>query len=147
MMNMNLEQADHFVRHAAKHAEEIRQGNFQKDIAEYSQKLLMARQIFLEISHDMVHVMRSKQFKGYENADFDFDTRLPEDWSDHEFSKFDYNSFNIGIRVKNTIDLGMVEERYILLSLEDAEQQMSVLGKAVQDCSVLLEMLKEQSKK
>ena len=141
MAKMNLERMDHFLRHMKRHAEEVRSGNFNKDIGEYSLNLSMAQALALEVSHDMIHVMRMKEFKGYENADFDFVVKLPENWENHEFRDFDVTSFRIGCRLKATLDLCMVDEKNIRLECSDAERQLEVLANAVQDAEVLLEML------
>ena len=140
-MKMTLEQMDHFLRHIKIHAEEVRNGSFNKDEA-YIYKLREAQYMALEISHDMVHVMREKLYKGYENADFQFVISLPENWEKHEFRTFDYSSFRIGINLKETIDLGMIPERAIPLECKSAEEQMECLAKAVQDAEVLIAMLK-----
>lgn len=137
---MSLERADHFMRHMKGHAEELKNGNFTKDKS-YIDRLKDAQYIFLEISHDMIHVMRFKQFKGYENADFQFETNLPNDWEHHEFRDFDMTSFNDGIRLKETLDLGIVAEDKIILACENAEVQLTLLGEAIQDAEVFIKML------
>ena len=139
---MTTEQADHFMRHIEQHAAALREGRFTKDIS-YIDKLRSAQYVFLELSHDMVHIMRSKEFKGYENADFDFYVALPENWKEHEFGHFDYSSFQTGIRIHQTLDLGMISERKIQLSLEDAEKQMTNFGRVIQDAEVMIAMLNE----
>lgn len=141
MKKMTLEQMDHFLRHMKMHAEEFKNETFTKN-SSYLEKLIDAQKLALEISHDMVHVMRVKQFKGYENADFSFDVSLPADLKRHVFHSFDYSSFRIGCNLKATLDLGMIEDKDILLSVEDAEEQMEALGNAVQDAGVLIELLK-----
>lgn len=141
MKKMTLEQMDHFLRHMKMHAEEFKNETFTKN-SSYLEKLIDAQKLALEISHDMVHVMRVKQFKGYENADFSFDVSLPADLERHVFRSFDYSSFRIGCNLKATLDLGMIEDKDILLSVEDAEEQMEALGNAVQDAGVLIELLK-----
>lgn len=141
MKKMTLEQMDHFLRHMKMHAEEFKNETFTKN-SSYLEKLIDAQKLALEISHDMVHVMRVKQFKGYENADFSFDVSLPADLKRHVFRSFDYSSFRIGCNLKATLDLGMIEDKDILLSVEDAEEQMEALGNAVQDAGVLIELLK-----
>lgn len=65
MKKMTLEQMDHFLRHMKMHAEEFKNETFTKN-SSYLEKLIDAQKLALEISHDMVHVMRVKQFKGYE---------------------------------------------------------------------------------
>lgn len=141
MKKMTLEQMDHFLRHMKMHAEEFKNETFTKN-SSYLEKLIDAQKLALEISHDMVHVMRVKQFKGYENADFSFDVSLPADLKRHVFRSFDYSSFRIGCNLKATLDLGMIEDKDILLSVEDAEEQMEALGNAVQNAGVLIELLK-----
>lgn len=64
---MSLEQMDHFLRHVKMHVEEFQNGDFYKDRS-YLEKLKEAQYLALEVSHDMIHVMRTKQFKGYEDA-------------------------------------------------------------------------------
>ena len=137
---MSLERADHFMRHMECHAEELRNGRFTKDKS-YMDRLKDAQYIFLEISHDMIHVMRFKQFKGYENADFQFETNLPNDWEHHEFRKFDMTSFTDGIRLKESLDLGILMEDNIALACKNAEVQLRLLGEAIQDAEVFIKML------
>lgn len=139
---MTLEQADHLMRHMEGHAEALRIGSFSKDIS-YIKRLREAQYLFLEVSHDMVHVMRTKQFKGYENADFDFVVDLPKDWKEHQFRKFDFNSFSIGLKLRTTLDLGMVTEKNILLTCEQAVQQLGAFANAIQDAEVFIKMLNE----
>ena len=74
MRKMSLEQMDHVLRHVEMHANEFRHGNFTKG-GDYLKKLKEAQELALEVSHDIIHVMRTKQFKGYENADFSTDTK------------------------------------------------------------------------
>lgn len=140
-MKMTLEQMDHFLRHVRIHAEEFRNGSFNKSEA-YIYKLREAQYMALEISHDMIHVMRQKSFKGYENADFQFVVNLPKNWEKHEFRTFDYSSFRTGIKLREIIDLGIIPEKMIPLDCKDAEEQMEVLANAVQDAEVLITMLK-----
>lgn len=139
---MTLEQMDHFLRHIALHAEELRQNDFQKG-PEYIQKLKEAQALAADVSHDMIHVMRVKKFQGYENADFVFYTDCPEDLEHHQFREFDVTSFRVGCKLKATLDLEMVEEKNIILTLEQAEEQLEVLGNAIQDAEVLIKMLEE----
>ena len=142
MNRMTLEQADHFLRHMYQHAKELRDGSFSKDPS-YMSHLRDAQYVALEISHDMIHVMRTKKFEGYEDADFDFDVKLPTDWKNHEFKKFDYSSFTIGIKLKKTLDLGLIDESNMILSSEEAVEQLKVLGNAIQDAEVFLKMLQK----
>lgn len=141
-VKMSLERADHFMRHMKGHAEELRNGNFTKDES-YIDRLKDAQYTFLEISHDMIHVMRFKQFKGYENADFQFETNLPNDWEHHEFREFDMTSFIDGIRLKETLDLSILSEDNITLTCKNAEVQLRLLGEAIQDAEVLIKMLEK----
>lgn len=137
---MSLEQMDHFLRHMKMHAEEFKNETFTKN-SPYLEKLIDAQKLALEISHDIVHIMRIKQFKGYENADFSFDVSLPADLQNHVFRSFDYSSFRIGCNLKATMDLGIIDEKDILLSVDDAEEQMETLGNAIQDAGVFIELL------
>lgn len=141
MASMSLEQMDHFLRHVKVHATELKNGTFTKDLGHYLSKLKAAQHLALEISHDMIHVMRIKQFKGYEDADFSFDVSLPTELDSHVFRDFDYSSFKVGCKLKNTLDLGMVEDKNILLSKEDAEEQITTLSNAIQDAGVLIKLL------
>lgn len=141
MITMTNEQMDHFLRHVKMHAEEVRLGTFSKEPQEYISKLIAARQLALEISHDMIHIMRIKQFEGYENADFQFDTFLPNNWQEHEFHTFDSTSFIIGCKIRSNLDYGMIDEKNIILSCSDAENQLEILANSIQDASVLIEML------
>ena len=139
---MNLEQMDHFLRHVKMHVEEFRTGDFYKDRS-YLEKLKEAQRLALEVSHDMIHVMRTKKFKGYENADFNFNVSLPQDLDSHTFRTFDATSFRIGCKLKATLDLGMVDEIHIILTKKDAETQMTALGNAIQDAGVFIKMLEQ----
>ena len=139
---MTLEQMDHFLRHVKMHVEEFRTGDFYKDRS-YLEKLKEAQYLALEVSHDIIHVMRSKQFKGYENADFSFNVSLPKDLEKHVFQTFDATSFRVGCKLKATLDLGMVDEGHIILTVKDAETQMETLGHAIQDAGVFIKMLEK----
>ena len=140
---MSLEQMDHFLRHVKQHAEELKQGVFNKDRS-YLERLKVARYMALEVSHDMIHVMRIKEFKGYEDADFCFDITLPdEDLTQHEYRVFDATSFKVGCKVQSILNLEIIDERKIQLSKEEAEAQMTALGNAIQDASVLIELLEK----
>ena len=140
MANMSLEQMDHFLRHVKMHAEEYKNGTFTKDRS-YLEKLMEAQRLALEISHDMIHVMRVKKFKGYEDADFSFDVSLPADLEGHVYRSFDYSSFRIGYDLRSTLDLGMIEDVNIVLDVEDAKEQMETLGNAIQDAGVFIKLL------
>lgn len=137
---MTLEQMDHFLRHVEMHAEELRTNCFNKD-KEYLRKLKEAQWLALEVSHDMIHVMRTKKFEGYEDADFDFDVRLPKNLKEHKFRHFNSASFAVGRKLKATLDLDIIDEKHIVLSKEDAEEQMAILSQAIQDAGVLLKLL------
>ena len=139
---MTLEQMDHFLRHVEMHVNEFRQGSFTKG-SSYLKKLKEAQKLALDVSHDIIHVMRIKKFKGYENADFCYDVSLPDDIKHHQFRHFDAYSFRVGCKLKATIDLGIIPEKMIVLSVEDAEQQMNELGWAIQDAGVFIKMLEE----
>ena len=89
----------------------------------------------------MIHVMRTKQFEGYEDADFDFDVRLPKNLKEHKFRHFNWASFAVGRKLKATLDLDIIDEKHIVLSKEDAEEQMAILSQAIQDAGVLLKLL------
>ena len=95
-MAMSLEQTDHFLRHVKMHADEVKLGTFKKDKEDYLKKLKEAQKVALEMSHDMIYILRLRKFKGYENADFSFNIKLPDDWKNHEFrtkkpkKSFDY---------------------------------------------------------
>lgn len=141
MYGMSLEQMDHFLRHVKMHAEELRRGEFCKEVESYVSKLRMAQGLALEVSHDMIHVMRLKEFKGYENADFSFDVFLPENWKEHHFREYTYTSFKVGCRLKETLDLGYIPEDCIQLSCEEAQSQLEILGNAIQDVEVMIMML------
>lgn len=136
MRKMSLEQMDHVLRHVEMHANEFRHGNFTKG-GDYLKKLKEAQELALEVSHDIIHVMRTKQFKGYENADFSYDIILPNDYKHHRFRHFDAASFQVGCKLKATMDLDIVPDSMIQLSCDDAEQQMNELGFGkAQTCSV-----------
>ena len=139
---MSLEQMDHFLRHIEIHANEFRQGCFTKG-SDYLRKLKQAQKLALDVSHDIIHVMRTKQFRGYETADFSYDVSLPDDIKHHEFRHFDATSFRVGCKLKMTIDLCLIPAKNIVLSVEDAEDQMNQFGWAVQDAGVFIAILEE----
>ena len=66
-MAMSLEQTDHFLRHVKMHADEVKLGTFKKDKEDYLKKLKEAQKVALEMSHDMIYILRLRKFKGYEN--------------------------------------------------------------------------------
>ena len=66
-MEMSLEQTDHFLRHVKMHADEVKLGTFKKDKEDYLKKLKEAQKVALEMSHDMIYILRLRKFKGYEN--------------------------------------------------------------------------------
>lgn len=142
MNKMSLEQMDHVLRHIEMHADEFRKGNFTKG-GDYLKKIKEAQKLASDVAHDIVHVMRTKQFKGYENADFRYDVVLPDDYKHHEFRHFDATSFQIGCKLKATMDLGIIPERLIILSCEEAEEQMNELSWAIQDAEVFIKILSE----
>lgn len=142
MQKMSLEQMDHVLRHIQMHVDEFRNGEFCKDVS-YLEKLKEAQHLALDISHDMIHIMRTKKFKGYEDADFSFDVSLPQDLQTHIFRDFDATSFKIGCTLKNALDLDMVDEFHLILSKEDAETQMETLGHAIQDAGVFIKILEQ----
>lgn len=146
MIKMSLEQTDHFLRHVRIHANELREGTFSKE-KEYLEKLKSAQYTALEISHDIIHVLRLREFKGYENADFSFDVNLPENWKNHEFRKFDSQSFRLGCKLKRTLDMGLVDENSLKINIKELEEQMEILGNSIQDSEVLIKMLEEHFNK
>ena len=75
-MAMSLEQTDHFLRHVKMHADEVKLGTFKKDKEDYLKKLKEAQKVGLEMSHDMIYILRVRKFKGYENADFSFNIKF-----------------------------------------------------------------------
>ena len=133
-MEMSLEQTDHFLRHVKMHADEVKLGTFKKDKEDYLKKLKEAQKVALEMSHDMIYILRLRKFKGYENADFSFNIKLPDDWKNHEFRTFDCQSFKIGCKMG-------IDERNLRIDVKELEEQMKVLGDAIQDSEVLIKML------
>lgn len=142
MSMMTLEQMDHFLRHIKMHVLELQGKNFSKD-KKYLDNLKQAQNLALEISHDLIHIMRTKEYAGYEDADFDFDTHLPQNWHDHIFRDFDYDSFKFGIRIRSLLDNGLCDEYNIRLPVEEAQNQLKILGDAIQDSAVFIMMLEE----
>ena len=137
---MSLEKADHFLRHIKMHADEVKSGTFNKDKEDYLNKLRKAQRVALEISHDIIYILRRREFKGYENADFSFNVDLPKDWENHEFRIFDCQSFRVGCKLGKALELG-IDEMNIKIELKDLEEQMQALGDAIQDSEVLIKML------
>ena len=139
-MEMSLEQTDHFLRHVKMHADEVKLGTFKKDKEDYLKKLKEAQKVALEMSHDMIYILRLRKFKGYENADFSFNSTLPDDWKNHEFRTFDCQSFKIGCKLRMALEMG-IDERNLRIDVKELEEQMKVLGDAIQDSEVLIKML------
>lgn len=139
-MAMSLEQTDHFLRHVKMHADEVKLGTFKKDKEDYLKKLKEAQKVALEMSHDMIYILRLRKFKGYENADFSFNIKLPDDWKNHEFRTFDCQSFRIGCKLRMALEMG-IDERNLRIDVKKLEEQMKVLGDAIQDSEVLIKML------
>ena len=139
-MAMSLEQTDHFLRHVKMHADEVKLGTFKKDKEDYLKKLKEAQKVALEMSHDMIYILRLRKFKGYENADFSFNITLPDDWKNHEFRTFDCQSFRIGCKLRMALEMG-IDERNLRIDVKELEEQMKVLGDAIQDSEVLINML------
>lgn len=139
-MAMSLEQTDHFLRHVKMHADEVKLGTFKKDKEDYLKKLKEAQKVALEMSHDMIYILRLRKFKGYENADFSFNIKLPDDWKNHEFRTFDCQSFRIGCKLRMALEMG-IDERNLRIDVKELEEQMKVLGDAIQDSEVLINML------
>ena len=92
------------------------------------------------MSHDMIYILRLRKFKGYENADFSFNITLPDDWKNHEFRTFDCQSFRIGCKLRMALEMG-IDERNLRIDVKELEEQMKVLGDAIQDSEVLIKML------
>ena len=122
------------------HADEVKLGTFKKDKEDYLKKLKEAQKVALEMSHDMIYILRLRKFKGYENADFSFNITLPDDWKNHEFRTFDCQSFRIGCKLRMALEMG-IDERNLRIDVKELEEQMKVLGDAIQDSEVLIKML------
>lgn len=144
MLRMSLEQSDHFLRHIKMHAEELKNGTFSKKV-KYLDNLKEAQYCAMEVSHDLIHILRYKKFKGYENADFSFDVSLPSNLTGHEFREFDYDSFHAAYRLKNALDIGITEDS-LNISVEELENQMENLSAAIQDAGVFIKLLEKYFK-
>lgn len=132
-IRLTNEQAEHYARHLSIHVNEVKEGNFSKDI-EYVDALVQARILFLEAAHDMVYIMREKEFRGYEDADFNFDVRIDEgNLTNHQFQKFDVTSYRVVKRIRNLLEFQ--KPKLIELSREEAEMQMNVLSQTIIDLS------------
>lgn len=145
MLKMSMEQMDHFLRHVKMHAEELREGTFNKG-PDYVEKLKDAQYCALEVSHDIIHILRFKKFKGYENADFSFCISLPDNFENYTFSEFGPDSFRAGTRLKNALDMGVEEER-LSVEVHVLEMQMENLASAVRDAGVLIKLLEDHFSK
>ena len=99
---MTVEQMDHFLRHVKMHADELRNGTFSKDIT-YLEKLREAQRMAIDISHEMFHIMRRKGFENYAGQDFVFNVAIPEDLEHYEFHMFDYESFRLGCKSRESL--------------------------------------------
>lgn len=73
--------------------DEFKYGTFCKD-EKFFEKVVKVRTSVLEWAHDIVYIMRGKQFKGYENIDFSFNLSLPEDFDNFKLSDFQVEHFN-----------------------------------------------------
>lgn len=141
MRKMSLEQMDHFLRHMKMHVIELKEGSFSKG-PEYIEHLKNAQYMALEISHDIIHILRYNEFKGYEDADFCFDVGLPNNLNEHNFTEFEADSFKPGCRFKDALDLG-IDESMISISVHELEEQMNILGHAIQDAGVFIKLLED----
>lgn len=146
MLWMTVEQADHFLRHIKRHAEELRNGTFKKDET-YLKKLECAQEMALEISHEMVHIMRRKGFEKYENQDFVFDTKVPESKEElekYEFHEFDYESFRLACKIQRATEILLWDDEARLdLEPAAAARELENLGNAITDAGVMIELLKD----
>lgn len=138
---MTLEEGLHIARHLKGHVEELRKGTFEKK-QDYLDLLVSTRWQLLELAHDMVYIMREKEYKGYEDADFYYNPRLPKDLdiSKHEFMTLTFDSFRTVTETQAKMEF--MEARDVRLSKEDAEKQMEVLSDATRDLSVGIAIFK-----
>ncbi len=141
-MHKEEPKSDYIIQYAKPYLLKPEECHFCKDVI-YFFKLISAQLTFLEFSHDIIHILRTKGFKGYENADFNFDVSLPKNWRKHVFNIFDYESFKLAIQIHDIFNMGFTDEMHIRLTCEDAELMMETLGNAIQDAEVFIAMLEE----
>ena len=140
---LSLEELFHVTRHLKIHMEELREGRLLKD-EKYLYLVISARLGLLECAHDMVYIMREKQFKGYENLDFTFDLTIPKDLdiNTYEFSTLTYDSFKVVQRIEELLEI-MANPSFILLDPASANEQMKVLEKSIIESCIAIIMLKK----
>lgn len=140
---MTVEQMDHFLRHVKMHAEELRSGTFSKD-EKYLEKLMEARNMAVEVSHEMFHIMRRKGFENYAGQDFVFETKLPEDLNTHVFHVFDNESFKLGCKIQRITEIALwCDEISIELEPKAASTELETFANAIQDADVFVKLLQE----
>lgn len=138
---MTVEQMDHFLRHVKIHAEELRNGTFEKNVT-YLKKLEEAQNMAIEISHEMFHIMRRKGFENYAGQDFVFYVSIPEDIENYEFHAFDSDSFRLGCKVQRMTEIMLwCDEITITLEPKAAAEELERFSNAIQDTAVLIKML------
>ena len=146
MYRMSVEQADHFLRHIKRHAEELKNGEFVKDET-YLEKLECAKEMAVEIAHEIVHIMRRKGFEKYENKDFVFDTKVPEtkeELANYTFHEFDYDSFRLACKIQRATEILLWDDEARLdLEPAAAARELENLGNAITDAGVMIELLKD----
>lgn len=147
--SMTFEQLEHFLRHLHLHAQEIRAGTFNKDLRSYIMNVTTARDLSNEVAHTLVHLMRLKEFEGYEEADYEFDTAMPNkvELKSYRFSKFAPGDFTYGITIANTIRMGLVSDQNISLPIQESQEQLQRFGKAIKDCNAMIAILNILSQK
>ena len=139
---MTVENMDHFLRHISMHAEELRNGTFEKDVT-YLEKLKEAQRIAIDISHEMFQIMRRKGFENYAGQDFVFNVAIPEDLEHYEFHMFDYESFRLGCKIQRITEILMDDEIKISLEPKPAADELERFSNAIRDSAVMIKLLEE----
>lgn len=139
---MTVENMDHFLRHMSMHAEELRNGTFEKDVT-YLEKLKEAQRIAIDISHEMFQIMRRKGFENYAGQDFVFNVAIPEDLEHYEFHMFDYESFRLGCKIQRITEILMDDEIKISLEPKPAADELERFSNAIRDSAVMIKLLEE----
>lgn len=137
---MTVENMDHFLRHISMHAEELRNGTFEKDVT-YLEKLKEAQRIAIDISHEMFQIMRRKGFENYAGQDFVFNVAIPEDLEHYEFHMFDYESFRLGCKIQRITEILMDDEIKISLEPKPAADELERFSNAITDAAVMIKLL------
>lgn len=138
--NMTREDYIKVARHLKRHVNELKKGTFNRD-RRFLDVIAFTRYEVIQWMHEMIYIMREKQFKGYEEIDFLVDVELPKNHLNYEFSDFYAESFVTINTVLNKLEF--ISAISINLNPNDAESQLKILEVLVKDFSVAILLFKE----